>query len=304
MRFIGDLSHADAALLEEYARGATRILEFGSGGSTQVFAQAAPQGARIVSVDTEQEWIDKTRAHLANIPGASAVEFWVYDGWREAAGAERFDLVFVDGFSPLRGEFAAAAWGYLEVGGHLLVHDTRWPIYARVVLEVVADRFLEVERLEPNERGSNISVVARGRREPFEDWHSMEGKELWQYGAGEPPTSAAAPFTPLAGADPYLFDDQAAGRGSNDLDRIDHTRAGELMGSPSSTRRGIGGLVAFAKRVVRKLTRWYVEPAVEATLARISDLQRDVHAGHVSRITNQNRLEARVTALEAQRRDA
>ena len=40
--FVGDLSIQDAKVLLDYASKAQRILEFGVGGSTQIFAQCNP----------------------------------------------------------------------------------------------------------------------------------------------------------------------------------------------------------------------------------------------------------------------
>src|SRR6267378_847360 len=63
LRYIGDISREDAALLARTAAGARRILEFGAGASTQVLAISAPQGAEIVTVETKPEWVASTRAH-------------------------------------------------------------------------------------------------------------------------------------------------------------------------------------------------------------------------------------------------
>ena len=65
MNYIGDISAQDVALLRELAVQAEDILEFGAGGSTQVFAQAAPGRASITSVETDARWVERTLANLS-----------------------------------------------------------------------------------------------------------------------------------------------------------------------------------------------------------------------------------------------
>lgn len=57
MKYVGDLSREDASLLERYARGARSVLEFGAGGSTQIIAQALPEGASFLSLDTDARYV-------------------------------------------------------------------------------------------------------------------------------------------------------------------------------------------------------------------------------------------------------
>lgn len=62
LRYVGDLSRADAVCLAALAGRHRRVLEFGVGASTQIFAQAAGTGVTIVSLDRAAMWIERTRA--------------------------------------------------------------------------------------------------------------------------------------------------------------------------------------------------------------------------------------------------
>lgn len=64
LRYVGDISEADAAVLAELAAESHRILEYGVGASTQVYAQAAAPGTAIVSLNRDTHWIDRTRVLL------------------------------------------------------------------------------------------------------------------------------------------------------------------------------------------------------------------------------------------------
>jgi len=70
LRYVGDLSREDSEMLAALAREARRILEYGVGASTQIFAQSAAPGTDVLSLDTEDYWIHRTRAILEEmVPG-------------------------------------------------------------------------------------------------------------------------------------------------------------------------------------------------------------------------------------------
>src|SRR5438270_8420588 len=116
LRYIGDISREDAQLLSRYAAGARRMLEFGAGASTQVLAQSAPEGAEIVTVETDSGWIGRTRRNLQLLGVTREVKFVPYRGfWRALRGP--FDFIFDDGIDRRRREFAEHAWPLLAVGG-------------------------------------------------------------------------------------------------------------------------------------------------------------------------------------------
>jgi predicted O-methyltransferase YrrM len=186
LRYIGDISREDARLLARFAAGARRILEFGAGASTHVLAQSAPPGAELVTVETKQEWIERTRRNLVRLGISSKVQFVPYGEFRSAVQGQ-FDLIFDDGADKLRGEFAERAWPLLAVGGSLLFHDTRRPRDARNALRHVERVFLEVASVHLNQDGSNITVVRKAAPLRYEDWNVVEGRERWEYGHDEPP---------------------------------------------------------------------------------------------------------------------
>jgi len=186
LRYIGDISREDAALLARTAAGARRILEFGAGASTQVLAQTAPEGAEIVTVETKPEWVERTRANLKRLGIARELRFVPYRGfWRTVQGP--FEMIFDDGIDRLRADFAERAWPMLAVGGCMLFHDTRRPRDARTALRQVERVFLEVASVHLNPEGSNLTVVRKQALQAYVDWNVAEGRARWEYGHADPP---------------------------------------------------------------------------------------------------------------------
>lgn len=181
LRFVGDLSIEDARVLEEHARGKT-VLEFGVGGSTQIFAQRATS---VVSVDTDAGWIARTQGNLRLLPEAAPVTFYLYDVF---AFEGLYDIVFVDGLIAKRLEFAEKAWKCVKPGGTMVFHDTRRFEYFREAAWVLQLYFSEVWNVGVNVMDSNLTVI-RKREKPlhYVNWNYSEGKPLWAYGAEERP---------------------------------------------------------------------------------------------------------------------
>jgi predicted O-methyltransferase YrrM len=186
LRYIGDISREDAQLLSRFAADALRMLEFGAGASTQVLAQSAPESAEIVTVETDAAWIERTRRNLRLLGVTREVRFVPYRGfWREMQGP--FDFIFDDGIDKRRGEFAERAWPLLAVGGAMLFHDTRRPDDARIALRHVERFFLEVESVQLNAEGSNITIVRKQMPLQYADWNVVERRARWEYGHEDPP---------------------------------------------------------------------------------------------------------------------
>lgn len=187
-KFIGLLSNQDAVVLERYAAKSRAILEFGSGGSTHIFAQAAPPQAKIVSVDTDPAWIDRTKDVLTRLGRPGAVAFQTYAEWEKlTCKAGEFSLVFVDGATELRLPFARKAWGCLAIGGHMIFHDTRNKKYRANALTLIAQFADEIDLILLNENSSNTSAIRKKRRERLVDWTKTEGKPPWAYGRAPVP---------------------------------------------------------------------------------------------------------------------
>lgn len=187
MIYVGDVSREDVQVLADLARSANRILEFGVGASTQVFTQAAPLHARIVSLETESLWISKTEAVLEALGKRSMVEFRRYENWwsmlTPGAPAE-FDLIFDDGVDELRLEFARKAWPSLKLGGALVFHDTRRRKDARNLFDFCAERQLEIGAVAVNAGSSNLSIVTKKIAQPYVDWNKAEGRTKLMMGYG------------------------------------------------------------------------------------------------------------------------
>lgn len=189
--YVGDLSRRDAELLLALAGKADRILEFGAGASTQIFA-AYGRGT-VDSVETDPVWIGNTQRNLARIElSSSAVAFHNYTEFVAAcaSGIAAFDLCFVDGADALRLDFALMTWPALKVGGKMLFHDTRRtkphgdsPTSDVENVCILIARFSpEIDRVVMNQADSNISIITK--REPLllQDWNAVEHRTNEQIG--------------------------------------------------------------------------------------------------------------------------
>ena len=188
LRYIGDISKQDSVVLERYARGASNILEFGVGASTQVFAQSASDSCKITSLDTSDEWINKTKDNFTILNINKEVTFKSFKKWKEGLGTQKFDLIFNDGFADLRQEFCRGAWDMLAVGGNFLAHDTRSRGSFNVLMEAATNNYLEVEHVLFNVDDSNITVIKRKLPAPYRNWNIVEGRTGWERGIAKPPS--------------------------------------------------------------------------------------------------------------------
>lgn len=190
-KFVGDLNESDAAVLTKYAQFARTILEFGAGGSTQIFAQASRPRSRITSIETDAKWIAITKQRLGKLHVAGKCEFATYTTWKSRPHPTVCDLVFVDGAWPLRREFALAAWPLLSENGVMLFHDTRRAKDVSNVLALIAGRFEEIGAVSFNEPAngstSNVTAIRKKRRESYVNWKRTEKKPAWKYGVGSVP---------------------------------------------------------------------------------------------------------------------
>lgn len=181
MEFIGDLSIADAEILIRYGEEADRILEFGAGGSTQIFAQCYP--VKLWSVETSGEWVAKTKDNIKRLGRVTDPVFLQFGEYPP----EKVDLIFVDGVWDKRLEFAITSWLDLAIGGHMIFHDTRRWFDAENVFKVCAKFYDEVDHVLVNEGNSNCTVIKKRQGLEYENWNETEGKPKWAYGAEERP---------------------------------------------------------------------------------------------------------------------
>ena len=188
IEFVGDLSIQDAKVLVDLGSKSTYILEFGVGGSTQIFAQCNP--VKLVCVETDPAWVTRTTENLSRITSTERVApvFVPYDLFKHEGC---FDLIFVDGIPDKRLEFAMHAWSILDVGGKMVFHDTRRFEYFREAAWVVQSFFSEVSQVEINVGGSNLSVITKCAPVHYENWNHTEDKPLWAYGAENMPEGAS-----------------------------------------------------------------------------------------------------------------
>jgi predicted O-methyltransferase YrrM len=180
-KFIGDLSLQDADVLVRYASQSKSVLEFGSGGSTQLLSQSGVDS--ITSVETDASWIELTKQRLFQISDACPVEFVGYT----TQFNKQFDLILVDGVDHLRREFAIETWKYLNVGGVMIFHDTRRFNDFQNAAWVAQLYFNEIRQLDVNATASdgissNITVIHKKVLEPCVNWNFTENKPFWAYG--------------------------------------------------------------------------------------------------------------------------
>ena len=186
LKWVGVLSLEDADVLAQYGHSAN-ILEFGSGGSTLIFAQVANN---VVSIETHSDWIQAVEERLQLVPNPCPVSILSYEYVRDLADISQFyDVVFVDGLTHKRADFALAAWSSLKTGGVMLFHDTKRSPYIDHVLTVAGVKLLEIESAffnvaASNGRASNITVIKkRDSIPPADDFQNPESvRELWTFG--------------------------------------------------------------------------------------------------------------------------
>lgn len=182
MKVIGDLSRADISVLHRFGNKSKRILEFGAGGSTHIFAQCdAPE--HIVSVETAQEWIDITQERMATLDNPKPVHFINYDihALQDTHGSN-WDLIFIDGMDNLRHHSAHRTWADLNIGGVMLFHDTRRKQDYGNAISIVSTHYNEIESVLCNYADSNITVITKKHYAGWENWNKTEGKPMWAYG--------------------------------------------------------------------------------------------------------------------------
>lgn len=180
IRFIGDLSLEDASILALYGRKSKSIIEFGAGGSTQIFSQCLPD--IFVSVETSEYWIERTKSNLNKIINKTNPDFRNYGTYTEG----KYDLIFVDGIDELRRDFAINHWNSLRVGGVMIFHDTRRFIDFQNAAWVAQLFYKEISKIDVNYENSNMTIIHKKDATEYVNWNFNEGKPLWAYGIGEP----------------------------------------------------------------------------------------------------------------------
>ncbi len=172
-------------LLAGLVREASRVLEYGVGASTQIFAQAAAPGVEIHSLDTEDYWIlHRTRVLLDELAPGHGVRLRRFERFTELDDLVdgSFDLIFDDGHEDMRLEFGLASWRWLRMGGRFVLHDTRRRGDVGNVLFLAARFFREIERIDLNPAGSNLSILHKCAPKPYVDWNKREDRAGWQIG--------------------------------------------------------------------------------------------------------------------------
>lgn len=183
-KFIGDLSLQDADVLCHYGKQSKSILEFGVGGSTQLFAQCKPE--LLCCVETDPSWVELTKTRLDKIKDKTDPIFFTYEETPWIDQKDKFDLVFVDGVDNLRLDFAIKNWACVKDYGVMIFHDTRREQDFKNAAWIAQMFFNEISNIHvnvaaSNGKSSNITVLRKKPYEPYVNWNYDEDKPLWAY---------------------------------------------------------------------------------------------------------------------------
>ena len=194
IKYIGDISKNDALVLEYFASNAKEILEFGMGASTQVLSNY--KEGNITSIETNSDWIEKTRKNIDLLRIDSQVNMMLYDDFMAQEHTKKYDLIFNDGVDHLRREFGLYAFDkLLKPNGVILFHDQRRTGDVHNMAEVIRIYSAYIEWVQINYKESNITVIKK-RSNPdalfYEDWNVIEEKKGWESGQGDIPESEIA----------------------------------------------------------------------------------------------------------------
>lgn len=106
------------------------ILELGtfSGYSALCMAEALPEGAKIHTVEADDELEDFIRRALNDSPHGHKVELHIGDAleFAAASGPESFDLIFMDADKRRYADYYKACLPLLRPGGYIIADNTLW----------------------------------------------------------------------------------------------------------------------------------------------------------------------------------
>lgn len=203
LEWVGSLSLEDADILAEKSSRVSKVLEYGSGGSTLIFSQCISRSGVVVCLETSEKWERLVKERLSLIEHkTSPVKFILSRDVKDInllnSNHHVFDLIFVDGESGfknnrnLRSEFSLLSWKLLKAGGEMLFHDTRRKEYFNEMISLFVNKKLEIEKIDvniiaTNGRPSNItSIKKREKIEDLNDFQSIEElREDWTFGGSQ-----------------------------------------------------------------------------------------------------------------------
>lgn len=176
--YIGSLSVQDAIILYELSQNKNKILEFGSGASTQIFAQQNTNNY-ICSIDTKKEWLNVTKDFIKNeLLINKDIDFLEYKN--KETIKEKFDLIYNDGFAPKRLDFALWSWNKLSSNkGLYLLHDGKRPGEINILCTLLNKYSNEISNIKVNPNKSNIICIEKKMPEPYQNWNEVEKRESW-----------------------------------------------------------------------------------------------------------------------------
>lgn len=187
---VGELSALDTAVLIRLAKQSTRILEFGVGGSSTLWSQFCPPHAQITCVESNPQWIEKTREMCKKLGGPVPV-FVTADHWRDKLPPQPwYDLIFIDDLKMEdRIPLAEKTWSLLMPEGQMAWHDTHGSFGADV-FRFLAPRHLEVGAVR---RESAITIATKSVETLIGNTDAFEGRAPWESGHAALPSDWPRP---------------------------------------------------------------------------------------------------------------
>lgn len=192
LKWVGLLSVQDADILASYGYKSKSVLEFGSGGSTLIFAQTSHS---VISVDTSLKWIDIVQERIKTAQ-CNNVSFRTLNSVSESSFHDNtFDFIFVDGKPAERLTFAIRAWKWLKIGGALAFHDANKSNYISIVSDFMSKNIRSINNCivcPPADDGirSNLAIFTKMDQPKnmsidYSSWMDDEriiGRPEWSFG--------------------------------------------------------------------------------------------------------------------------
>jgi SAM-dependent methyltransferase len=164
-----DLSRADVRVLYSLCRNKS-VVEFGCGGSTVLLANFA---ASVVSYDTSQDWIERTKYRLAQEKKHACRGIYWYSSVPAPSEMPRADVYFIDGVPDLRAQWVSAVIER-RLAETIIIHDSRSQIMDSIASCFTYPAVLSLRTLEYHADGSNLLVIRLGQPVVYENWNLTE----------------------------------------------------------------------------------------------------------------------------------
>ncbi len=139
------------------------VLELGTGFTSYVFRRFAAESGRdirIVSTDSDSDWLEKTASFL-EAEGVAANGLFPLDAVEAEIADDRFDLVFQDIFGRIRDSLTPTAVDHLAPGGVLVLDDANRRTHRRALQQAAGSPLYDCRPWTRDGRGRWSVLVIR-----------------------------------------------------------------------------------------------------------------------------------------------